>query len=238
MDGLVCVRKKARSGRWILQCKIRGLCCPSLKNWWTSVSITCSHVPDLTVSVLLKFDLLTILKSDPEFQKSRGASRNEFNSHHQQCVQALTKAVVWYSLYCNSMLADLRHCLRLGTNLEKRKAHGAIKRLSPETMQKIANGYLFLDWFAIPQNLGIFFRQLCEITITEWWKTWRVNAGASLSRILNPTWPGLRWFPHYWYWTNFPESWPGTAFFVFTKGTEFEQSFFLTSLRPQLLVTG
>lgn len=34
---------------------------------------------------------------------------------------------------------------------DARLAHGAIKRLSPETMQKIANGYLFLDWFAIPQ---------------------------------------------------------------------------------------
>lgn len=67
------------------------------------------------------------------------------------------------------MFTDLRHRPRPDTKLEKRKAHGAIKRLSPETMQKIANGYLFLDWFAIPQNLGIFFLQLFDISTTKWW---------------------------------------------------------------------
>jgi uncharacterized protein YjeT (DUF2065 family) len=34
------------------------------------------------------------------------------------------------------------------------QAHGNIKKISPETMQRIGNGYLFLDWFAIPQLPG------------------------------------------------------------------------------------
>jgi len=34
---------------------------------------------------------------------------------------------------------------------DARLAHGNIKKISPETMQRIGNGYLFLDWFAIPQ---------------------------------------------------------------------------------------
>lgn len=95
--------------------------------------------------------------------------------HHQQCLRALTKAVVWYSLYCNSMFTDLRHRPRERTQAawNSRKAHGAIKRLSPETMQKIANGYLFLDWFAIPQKLGIFFRnnpwESVPGSFPEWW---------------------------------------------------------------------
>ena len=44
----------------------------------------------------------------------------EMNStrHHQQCLQALTIAVVWYSLYCNSMFTDLRHRPRPDTKLE------------------------------------------------------------------------------------------------------------------------
>eukprot|EP00435_Cladocopium_sp_Y103_P002024 s1300_g1.t1 len=34
---------------------------------------------------------------------------------------------------------------------DARLAHGSIKKISPEQVQQIGNGYLFLDWFAIPQ---------------------------------------------------------------------------------------
>ena len=34
------------------------------------------------------------------------------------------------------------------------QVHGGIKKISPETVQQIRQGYLFLDWFAIPQRPG------------------------------------------------------------------------------------
>ena len=162
----------------------------------------------------------------------------EMNStrHHQQCLQALTKAVLWYSLYCNSMFTDLRHRPRPNTKLEKRKAHGAIKRLSPETMQKIANGYLFLDWFAIPQNLGIFFLQLFDISTTEWW------AMAGGMGFLSAFWTqaGGDWgdfLTDHWYWSLFLRVGLEQLSLFPPRELNLKEPLF-SPQRPQLLVAG
>ena len=142
--------------------------------------------------------------------------------------KALTIAVVWYSLdFFNSLprLTTLRfdvhwsfsHRLRLDTNLEKRKAHAAIKRLSPETMQKIANGYLFLDWFAIPQKLGILFLTVSRSVFLKnpaESKGIQRNGGLWGSRGV-ANWPGLRWVPHSSLILQliYTESWLGTALY-------------------------